>query len=160
MERGGRPGWVELAEEANGLAGRHGVDLDAASAKGLQCSRIRFKPAVMTRSDHEPLGELVEHVGEILEHQAVPIAPPPAPDHPLRQHDHVLPVLLAVDEDASELVPLDPRHLSAYSQDGSGYNPLDPGRLAQLGEHQLDKLGVTGSSPVPPTLKGLQMQAF
>src|SRR2546430_35552 len=28
----------------------------------------------------------------------------------------------------------------------------DPGRLAQLGEHQLDKLGVTGSSPVPPTL--------
>src|SRR5690242_10792766 len=25
-----------------------------------------------------------------------------------------------------------------------------PGRLAQLGEHQLDKLGVTGSSPVPP----------
>jgi predicted acetyltransferase len=31
-----------------------------------------------------------------------------------------------------------------------GYNPPDPGRLAQLGEHQLDKLGVTGSSPVPP----------
>src|SRR3954453_5217884 len=28
-----------------------------------------------------------------------------------------------------------------------------PGRLAQLGEHQLDKLGVTGSSPVPPTQK-------
>jgi hypothetical protein len=27
------------------------------------------------------------------------------------------------------------------------------GRLAQLGEHQLDKLGVTGSSPVPPTKK-------
>jgi hypothetical protein len=27
---------------------------------------------------------------------------------------------------------------------------LAPGRLAQLGEHQLDKLGVTGSSPVPP----------
>jgi drug/metabolite transporter (DMT)-like permease len=27
----------------------------------------------------------------------------------------------------------------------------EPGRLAQLGEHQLDKLGVTGSSPVPPT---------
>ena len=27
------------------------------------------------------------------------------------------------------------------------------GRLAQLGEHQLDKLGVTGSSPVPPTLQ-------
>jgi hypothetical protein len=28
---------------------------------------------------------------------------------------------------------------------------MAPGRLAQLGEHQLDKLGVTGSSPVPPT---------
>src|SRR5919199_4692715 len=32
------------------------------------------------------------------------------------------------------------------------------GRLAQLGEHQLDKLGVTGSSPVPPTHR--RMQAF
>src|SRR5436190_12524797 len=31
-----------------------------------------------------------------------------------------------------------------------GYTWRDPGRLAQLGEHQLDKLGVTGSSPVPP----------
>ena len=28
----------------------------------------------------------------------------------------------------------------------------DMGRLAQLGEHQLDKLGVTGSSPVPPII--------
>lgn len=30
------------------------------------------------------------------------------------------------------------------------YNPRAPGRLAQLGEHQLDKLGVAGSSPAPP----------
>ncbi len=30
------------------------------------------------------------------------------------------------------------------------------GRLAQLGEHQLDKLGVTGSSPVPPIGKQSQ----
>ncbi len=30
------------------------------------------------------------------------------------------------------------------------YNRPPQGRLAQLGEHQLDKLGVTGSSPVPP----------
>src|SRR5471030_1922490 len=35
----------------------------------------------------------------------------------------------------------------------SGYTVARPGRLAQLGEHQLDKLGVTGSSPVPPTRK-------
>jgi hypothetical protein len=33
---------------------------------------------------------------------------------------------------------------------GDGYTVARPGRLAQLGEHQLDKLGVTGSSPVPP----------
>ena len=31
-----------------------------------------------------------------------------------------------------------------------GVQSRRPGRLAQLGEHQLDKLGVTGSSPVPP----------
>ena len=34
------------------------------------------------------------------------------------------------------------------------------GRLAQLGEHQLDKLGVTGSSPVPPMKKGPGNGAF
>src|ERR1700722_14092360 len=37
---------------------------------------------------------------------------------------------------------------------GCSYGRLPaPGRLAQLGEHQLDKLGVTGSSPVPPIEK-------
>ncbi len=34
------------------------------------------------------------------------------------------------------------------------------GRLAQLGEHQLDKLGVTGSSPVPPIEKALHKGFF
>ena len=41
--------------------------------------------------------------------------------------------------------------------------PLDwksQGRLAQLGEHQLDKLGVTGSSPVPPTCKAPETGGF
>ena len=40
-----------------------------------------------------------------------------------------------------------------FRSGGRGPAPLEshlPGRLAQLGEHQLDKLGVTGSSPVPP----------
>jgi hypothetical protein len=35
-----------------------------------------------------------------------------------------------------------------------------PGRLAQLGEHQLDKLGVTGSSPVPPTSEAPAKRGF
>jgi hypothetical protein len=34
------------------------------------------------------------------------------------------------------------------------------GRLAQLGEHQLDKLGVTGSSPVPPTSQSPALAGF
>ena len=34
----------------------------------------------------------------------------------------------------------------------AGLQSESQGRLAQLGEHQLDKLGVTGSSPVPPTI--------
>ena len=42
-----------------------------------------------------------------------------------------------------------PRDLLRHSSQGATI--ADPGRLAQLGEHQLDKLGVTGSSPVPPT---------
>jgi hypothetical protein len=43
--------------------------------------------------------------------------------------------------------------LSARGSGDSATRYTDPpqGRLAQLGEHQLDKLGVTGSSPVPPT---------
>jgi hypothetical protein len=43
----------------------------------------------------------------------------------------------------------------------NGYS-AGSGRLAQLGEHQLDKLGVTGSSPVAPTRKhaGLQNQGL
>src|SRR5438132_11871627 len=36
---------------------------------------------------------------------------------------------------------------------GRAVQSPQPGRLAQLGEHQLDKLGVTGSSPVPPIEK-------
>jgi hypothetical protein len=45
------------------------------------------------------------------------------------------------------------RHAAPSIQVSGGVRRLDfgaPGRLAQLGEHQLDKLGVTGSSPVPP----------
>jgi hypothetical protein len=42
----------------------------------------------------------------------------------------------------------------------SGYTDQSQGRLAQLGEHQLDKLGVTGSSPVPPIGKGPAKAAF
>jgi hypothetical protein len=46
-----------------------------------------------------------------------------------------------------------PRSSKAHRSRGTQrrrYTASRPGRLAQLGEHQLDKLGVTGSSPVPP----------
>lgn len=36
--------------------------------------------------------------------------------------------------------------------------PLHYGRLAQLGEHLPYKQGVTGSSPVSPTIRGLVVQ--
>ena len=43
---------------------------------------------------------------------------------------------------------------SRRAQDGDGHPPVDilapRGPLAQLGEHQLDKLGVAGSSPARP----------
>ncbi len=45
------------------------------------------------------------------------------------------------------------RHLSRYTEHPQG-------RLAQLGEHQLDKLGVTGSSPVPPTSEAPANRGF
>src|SRR6185503_18512468 len=40
------------------------------------------------------------------------------------------------------------------------YHPAPAGRLAQLGEHQLDKLGVTGSSPVSPIPASRMVKRF
>ncbi len=57
-----------------------------------------------------------------------------------------------------------PRGASApvgpWSRGSDSANLLALGRLAQLGEHQLDKLGVTGSSPVPPITETPAQRGF
>ena len=53
------------------------------------------------------------------------------------------------------------RRLRAAGAAPGGCYPARPrGRLAQLGEHQLDKLGVTGSSPVTPTSESPASRGF
>jgi hypothetical protein len=48
----------------------------------------------------------------------------------------------------------------AVAETARRYTVPRPGRLAQLGEHQLDKLGVTGSSPVAPTREAPETAPF
>ena len=49
---------------------------------------------------------------------------------------------------------------AAGAAPGGCYPARPRGRLAQLGEHQLDKLGVTGSSPVTPTSESPASRGF
>jgi hypothetical protein len=61
---------------------------------------------------------------------------------------------------ADEELPSSDRQAGGQPEREESGTIAQPGRLAQLGEHQLDKLGVTGSSPVPPTSKGPGNGAF
>ena len=54
--------------------------------------------------------KLLEHSFQVGEHEPVPVLPPPVGQDPLGEHDHILRLLLAVDKDAAEAVPLDARH--------------------------------------------------
>jgi hypothetical protein len=82
---------------------------------------------------------------------AVRLGRPGAGDRRLHRlvHRNAPPFRVAIPRPGVRSVPVDGSALASSHRRG-GYNRPNPGRLAQLGEHQLDKLGVTGSSPVPP----------
>src|SRR4051812_33273051 len=58
------------------------------------------------------LRQLLEHVSEVGDDEAMTVRTPPVRDEPVRQHDHVSRLLFAVDDDSAEAVSLDPRHRS------------------------------------------------
>src|ERR687891_1708563 len=112
MERGRRGARVELPVPANRLARRQRLDLDPSLPEPLQRLGLGPHPAVRARADEQVPRQLLEHVFEVREDERVPLRTPPVRDDPIRQHDHVPRLLLAVDHDPTEAVSLDPRHRS------------------------------------------------
>ncbi len=110
MECGRRAARVELAVATDSLVRRQGLDLDAPPPQLLDCLRVGTHLPVGARAHDQPLRQLLDHVAEIGKHQSVPIRPPPVGEHTLGEHDHVARLLLAVNDEVTELVSLDPRH--------------------------------------------------
>jgi phosphohistidine phosphatase SixA len=101
---------IEPAVALDGLRGWEHLDFDPARAELLERTRIRPQLPVGARAEKQTLGQLVEHVVEILEHETVPFLAPPAAHHALRQHDDVARLLTSVDRHAPEAVALDLGH--------------------------------------------------
>jgi len=112
VERGGRVIGVEPEVALHGVGCRERLDVDAARAEPLERFRVGPEAAVRARADDQPLRQLVEDVGEVVEHEAVPVPAPPVADDPAGQDDDVAGLLAPVDDDAAEALPLDPRHRS------------------------------------------------
>jgi hypothetical protein len=110
MQRGRSPGRLELCEEPDRLAGRERVDRNAAPTERIERLRIGLEPSVRTGADHEPGGELVEKILEVLENELVAFEAPPARDDPAGKHDHISVVHVAIDDHPAELIGLDPAH--------------------------------------------------
>ena len=107
MERGSRRSGIELLQAADGLARGQRLDFDSPLAQELERYRVRTEAAVGARSDHQALRELVEDPVEIVEDEAVAVAPPPVADDSVGQDDEVGRLLVPVDDDAAEAVALD-----------------------------------------------------
>jgi hypothetical protein len=58
-------------------------------------------------------GKLVQDLAEVVEHQRVPLLPPPGPRHPVGQDDEAVGLLASGDDDPSELVVVHARHRTA-----------------------------------------------
>ena len=110
MERGRGPGRLELGEQSDRVAGGQRVDLDSAAPEGVERRRVWLEPSVGTGADHQPGGQFVQHLLEVVEDEPVSFSTPPARDDAAGEDDHILTVLVPVDEHPAELIPIDPGH--------------------------------------------------
>ena len=135
MKRRRRRLWVELGVSGDGLGGRKYLHVDAAGAQHLERARVGSHPAMSPRADDEPPGQLVEDVGEVLEHEPVPVLPPPAAHDALREHDHVARLLAPVDRHVPEAVAVDRRHRPDRSAGVAAVSIGCMGREVELWRH-------------------------
>ena len=98
------PRWIELAESNNGALGRQAFDLNAALAQTVQRRGVRTHLSRCPRADDQPLGKLVQHVLEILEHERMAVPAPPVGDDAMGEHDHIAGHLAPLDDDVPEPV--------------------------------------------------------
>jgi broad specificity phosphatase PhoE len=126
---------IELGVAPDGIRGREHLDLDPPGAQRLERARIGPQPPVRAGADEQPLGELVEHLVEILDHEPVPFLSPPAAHHALRKHDHVARLLTTVDRHAPEAVALDLGHRPDRSADALAVSLALVGKEIELRRH-------------------------
>jgi hypothetical protein len=58
-------------------------------SKPLQRVWVGSHPPVGAGTDDQVLGQVVHHLVQIFKDQRMPVLPPPAPHHPMRQDDQV-----------------------------------------------------------------------
>jgi hypothetical protein len=104
VERRGGRRRVELAIALHRLAGRQRLDRDPAALERLDHGGVGDEAAVGSAAEDQALGQILEHLFEILDRQRVPLAPPPLRNDAVRKQDQVPPVLGAVDDYAPEAV--------------------------------------------------------
>jgi hypothetical protein len=75
---------------------------------------------VGTTADDQALGQLAGNVLQVLDYERVAVAAPPVALNPVREHDQVATVLLAVHGHAPEFVTGDPGHDSILGRSRVG----------------------------------------
>ena len=110
MKRGGGPPLIELAVPTYGVLCGKALDRNAAPLQFLDRRPVRPQATVGTDAHDQPLGQLLQHILNVLEHQRVPLAPPPIGHDAVGQDDHVTPLLQSVDTETAEAVVREPCH--------------------------------------------------
>ena len=148
----GSPGGVQLAEPDHGAIRWEALDLDPALAQTLQRGGVGAHLRRRPHPHDQPLGELIENVLEILEHQRVPVATPPVPYDPAGHHDQVARLRLSFHHEATEPVVLDPRHVLMILRGPDPRHSLAvPCRVGQQSLVIRDQIGQLLGQPVPVT---------
>jgi Winged helix DNA-binding domain len=110
VQRGGGGAFVELAVTAYRRVGGQALDPHAAPLELRDDRRVGTQLAVGADAEHEPPGQLVEHLVEVLHRQRVALAAPPTADNPVGQDDQITRVLLAIDGEPAEAVIQEASH--------------------------------------------------
>lgn len=99
MQGSGRALGIKLAIATNRLRCAKDLDRDAARSELLQRVRIGVHAPVHPGPDQQALGQLWQHLGQVLDHEFMAVAPPPVRHGAIGQQDQVRLFLVPVDHD-------------------------------------------------------------